>query len=105
MADNLRISDLNELNENKGFNELVVNSKINDTDTGVTKKIKVDNLLPDNSISQSQLKDNVVADRHLSNTADGGSYNVFDMAAVNNLAGGTLNVYQLLHCLLIGFEI
>ncbi len=74
MADNLRISDLNELLNSTNISELVINSKTNVGDAGVTKKIKVSNLLPDESIGSNKLAEKAVTDKHLSNSSDGTGY-------------------------------
>ncbi len=93
MADNLRISDLNELLNSTNISELVINSKTNVGDAGVTKKIKVSNLLPDESIGSNKLAENAVTDKHLSNSSDGtGLYNVYDLFANNELRGQNLTV-------------
>ncbi len=69
MADNeLRISELNRIANNKDFNELVVNSKTTENDPGITKKIRVGDLLYDNIIQRSNLSSKVVSGNEIDDT-------------------------------------
>ena len=47
MANDIRISELNEITVNSNINEIVINNRESVADAGVTKKIQVANLLTD----------------------------------------------------------
>ena len=62
MADNeLRISQLNRISNNREFNEIVVNSKTTENDAGITKKIKMSDLLYSASVKRDNLENKLIS--------------------------------------------
>ncbi len=71
MANDIRISELNEITVNSNINEIVINNRESVADAGVTKKIQVANLLTDsiintNNLANSSVTTDKIADKSIS---------------------------------------
>ena len=55
MATDIQISELNEITVNSDINHIIVNDRESLSDTGITKKIKLENLLTSNIVGESNL--------------------------------------------------
>ena len=56
MATDIKVSELNEITSNKDVNQIIVNDRQNSSDSGVTKKIQLSNLLTASMVREVNIK-------------------------------------------------
>lgn len=62
MAENeLRVSQLNRISGNREFNEIVVSSKTTENDPGITKKIRMDDLLYESIVKRINIEPKIIS--------------------------------------------
>ena len=69
MATDIKVSELNEITSNKDVNQIIVNDRQNASDSGVTKKIQVSNLLTANMVREVNIQNLAVTSSKLSEQA------------------------------------
>ena len=57
MASDIKISELNEITKSNELDFLILNDRENTGDDGITKKIQLGNLLPDNIVKTANIQD------------------------------------------------
>lgn len=87
MAEDIQISELNELFVNKTINQVVVNDRLNSGDTGITRKITLTNLLPTfDPLDPSGNRRAVIYNQHLVSSAQSPGSETVNTNVIRDLA-------------------
>jgi microcystin-dependent protein len=88
MATDIKISELNEITVNNDLNQIIINSRENSGDSGITKKIQVSNFLTPNIVKTGNITDCAVTTNKIDSKA----------VTFNKIADNTITSNQVTCC-------